>query len=386
MNTLPEHSPLGASSAERWMNCPGSVTLIELLHQSPDWMADHIDDPDWRADGVQAHEVAALCLNSGQDVWEVSDPKKYGRLTADMMAAVQTYLDYVRGLKGWKFVELKMHRPEFHGLMFGTTDAACLDPDALEIVDYKHGVGIVVEVEENPQIMYYAFMVIDELGSAWDDETPIKLTICQPRVPWREPIRSWVSTVGYIRTWARDVLHPSMQRVYTDSYLSPGEHCRFCPAKLLCPGFLTTAKNGAALTLDILQELNEPLLAELLEKQPILLMASKALKEEAKRRVINKHRLIPGWKIVRARANRVWKSPAMEALKAKFGTEMWRPVEVKSPPQIEEMPGGKAFVAEWAYTPESGFDIVPATDRRKEIVIEGPEKWKSFVDNLAKQD
>lgn len=27
----PAHSPLGASSAERWMNCPGSVALLKDL-------------------------------------------------------------------------------------------------------------------------------------------------------------------------------------------------------------------------------------------------------------------------------------------------------------------------------------------------------------------
>src|SRR5579872_2978614 len=27
---LPEHSPLGASSSERWMNCSGSAALVEI--------------------------------------------------------------------------------------------------------------------------------------------------------------------------------------------------------------------------------------------------------------------------------------------------------------------------------------------------------------------
>ena len=103
-----------------------------------------------------------------------------------------------------------MHRPEFHDMMYGTTDAAVLDRERLEVIDYKHGIGIVVEVENNPQIMYYAYMIIDELGSAWHDDAPITVTIVQPRVTWREPIRSWQTTVGHIRQWATNTLLPAM--------------------------------------------------------------------------------------------------------------------------------------------------------------------------------
>ena len=73
----------------------------------------------------------------------------------------------------------------------------CPEHERLEVIDYKHGIGIVVEVENNPQIMYYAYMIIDELGSAWMI-APTTLTIVRPRVTWREPIRSWQTTVGYI--------------------------------------------------------------------------------------------------------------------------------------------------------------------------------------------
>ena len=368
-----EHSPLGASSAERWMTCPGSARLIELLRTGDPQPE---DDPDWRRDGVQAHDLAALCLNDRIDTWEAVDTERFSELTVDMMDAVQTYLNYVRARNGAKLVELRMHRPEFHDLMYGTTDAAVLDPERLEVIDYKHGIGIVVEVENNPQIMYYAYMIIDELGSAWDDDAPITLTIAQPRVTWRDPIRSWTTTVGHIRQWADDDLLPAMAAVFVDAYLDTGDHCRFCPAKLVCPAMLAVGKRVAGIS-DV-RGLSEPVLAELLGKVPVLKMLTKALTEEAKRRMITERGRLPGWKVVQAIADRVWKDTAPVA-----DTYGFKPQEPLSPAGVEKLEGGKEFVAEWAFRPNAGYDIVPETDRRKAILMEtSEEKWKIFLDNM----
>ena len=365
-----EHSPLGASSAERWMACPGSIALINLLPHG-----DNEDGPGYRQDGTNAHDMAAHCLVNGTDAWEC-DPLTYIP-DEGMMGAVQVYLDYVRSRKGWQFTELRMHRPEFHDLMYGTTDACVLDPENLEVIDYKHGVGVVVEVENNPQIMYYAFMVIDELGSAWNDTCPITLTICQPRVEWREPIRSWVSTVGFIRQWAVDTLKPAMDRVYADAYLSPGEHCRFCPAKLICPAFLSVANRASKLTLEEIQAMNEPVLASLLENLAAMKMAPKAIEGEARNRIINGRKKIPGWKIVKAKSDRVWKDDAPVADNFDL---IWK---LPSPAQVGKLPRGDKFVAEWAYAPDNGYNIVPESDKRKEVVIENAaEKWAILIENL----
>jgi len=62
--TLPKHSALGASSAERWMNCSGSVALIHAL-KSGEGYVEH--NPNYRRDGVEAHALAAHCLAEGGD-------------------------------------------------------------------------------------------------------------------------------------------------------------------------------------------------------------------------------------------------------------------------------------------------------------------------------
>src|SRR6266851_7136009 len=64
----PEHSPLGASSAERWMNCSGSVYLSKVIREIN---AFYEGDTEYRTAGVMAHKVAAHCLNNDIDAWQL---------------------------------------------------------------------------------------------------------------------------------------------------------------------------------------------------------------------------------------------------------------------------------------------------------------------------
>src|SRR6202142_846621 len=86
---LPLHSPLGASSAERWMNCPGSTALVASLGPTDDQ-----DDPEYRQRGILAHELASRCLTENTDCYE--ELAGFPLLGPDDAVAVQTYLNYLR--------------------------------------------------------------------------------------------------------------------------------------------------------------------------------------------------------------------------------------------------------------------------------------------------
>jgi hypothetical protein len=371
--TYPEHSPLGASSAERWLNCSGSVWLIRALANAEHALAE-AEEPGFRLFGSEGHALAEVCLKADIDSYE-ADPKPYTMWDVDMMRSVQTHLNYVRSLPGWKFTELRMHRPEFHDLAYGTCDVACLDPGSLEIVDLKLGAGVVVEVEENPQLMYYAFLVIDELGDAWDDDESLKITVVQPRIKWHADgvIRSWVTTVGFIRRWAATTLRPGMEAVYQDAVFDMGAHCRFCPAKLLCPPMLLLANEFGDLRVDQIQSLTDVQLARALGKVSNLKMIIPELMKEGRRRLIANRGQLDGWKVVGGLKDRAWKPDAPV-----FGYQAAKPL---SPAQVEDMPGGPEFVAQWATRDFAGYDIVPEKDRRKAIDI-ADKKWPTFAEHL----
>lgn len=343
-DNLPEHSPLGASSAERWMNCPGSVTLIQALRSSPDYEE---ADPDYRRDGTQAHALAAHCLEGDIDCWQ-ADRGQFPELTAEMMNAVQEYLDYVRSLPGKREVEVRVHVPEFHPQFYGTLDCVVSD-FCVHVVDYKHGVGVVVDADDNPQLKYYAYGYIGDWSSP---DITVKLTIVQPRGFHPDgTIRTWETTVGAIRKWAEEELRPAMDATKDMDYLALGPWCRFCPAKLVCPAYEGLAQK--ALKTEKITYL------EAIQLQ----MLVNAAKEDNERRALAGEE-IDGLKVVKKIAYRVFKPDT--PLEARFGEDAWER-KLRGPPDIEKLPGGKDFVAEFAYQPDNGLTVAPLTDKRKAV-------------------
>ena len=99
-----KHANLGASKAERWMNCPGSVALEADLPNT---------SSEYAREGTAAHEVAEQCLLSGKDaidfldeiitvteteiIWGKETQVPYEiEVTEEMCEAVQMFVSYVR--------------------------------------------------------------------------------------------------------------------------------------------------------------------------------------------------------------------------------------------------------------------------------------------------
>ena len=191
-----KHSNLGASGAERWFNCSGSVKLQEGIPSISSEAA---------KEGTLAHELAEQILLGKTNISpEILKDK-------EMLEAVWVYTDYVLNkLKKPNqklYIEKQFDLSFIHEGMFGTNDACIIDLDTktLEIVDYKHGKGKYVEVENNLQLLYYALGAyqsfcrdgrgtikkVEEPNKPLDypplyeihihDITNIKLTIVQPR-------------------------------------------------------------------------------------------------------------------------------------------------------------------------------------------------------------
>jgi hypothetical protein len=368
--TLPAHSQRGASSAERWMKCPGSVQLIRRI-QDTDYYRQK-EDPEWTREGTLAHELAALCLGTDLDAWEVDEEVFPHLLNPGMMSAVQEYLDYVRSLENEtteRVVEHRVHLPDFHPDFFGTLDCIVLAPDMLHVNDYKHGVGVVVEPDENPQLMYYAYGYLH--GKTYSDGFPVRLTIVQPRgFHPGGTIRSWDTTVGAIKEWAVRELRPAMQD--NSETFKSGEHCRFCPAKVVCPRMNELAQKA----------LNHVELSYTERRE--LSMLIKALDQRDEERALA-GQPVEGAKLVKRRADRTWKEEAEKALVTTFKRDAYQPLKLKSPAMVEkELVNGKQFVAEFAFTPDTGLSLVPLTDKRKEVKPVTPEVRYGNPDKFKK--
>jgi hypothetical protein len=381
------HSPLGASSSERWIACPGSVTFIDKMRAlQAEGIAAQDDDPEYRREGTAAHAVAASCLQSGADAWEFAGQTVEGvSVTEEMTDAVQDYFDICRAddLGRDASVEARIggvDRP--HPLFYGTVDWALILPGKIIVADFKYGQGVVVEPEWNPQLLYYAYGILRGFrGLPSDHEVVIR--IVQPRTPVGAPIREWVTSVGEVLAWGEQELIPAMNRTEVDHTLDAGDHCRFCPAKLVCP--MMTALFGAAMQADpvVIPKIDDATLGRSYQYVQAVERYLKALEDEMFKRLMT-GRAIEGVKLVDKRSRRVFRDTVAisgpdgeemptkieDAVSRRFGEDGFKR-EVKSPAEIEKLGGaGKAFVKEYAFFPHTGLTVALASDKREAAKVQ----------------
>lgn len=371
---------MGGSVAERLIPCPGSWALIEEMKKKGP-IEDPLDD-EWREEGVKAHELGQLCLVQGFDAWEVQE--RFPMLEPSAVAAVQVYLDHVRshwpadGIVGRTdyFIERRVQGE--HELQFGTLDYVELNPltGFCGIDDYKHGVGVVKSARDNPQLLYYADCLLHEFP--WIEQ--FKLTICQPRAPYSEgTIRSWEVDAGKVRHWSETILHPAMERALSpEAPRKIGLHCQFCPAKLRCPEALAAYVDATSPIVEP-KDMDDITLAELWAKMPVVAFVRKALDQEMTRRMMSGKKFDVA-KLVKQKSDRVWKDGAADIICNRFGAAALTEPKLKSPAQIEELPGASALVKEWAYKPDGGYTVAPIGDRRKAVELpSAAASFKGFV-------
>ena len=368
------HSPLGGSGVERYGNCPGSVALAKLIGHDPNAAL-----PEWTTDGLLAHKVIETCLKEGVDPWQLPPDVLIGT-TPDIARAATVAIDYMNRRPGRHFVELELAHPAFHPLMYSRLDFAAVEanldtPASIEIVDFKNGAGVRVEAKGNLQLRYYGFAFL--FGEKWPamlrrapDAIPVKLTILQPNV-YDEP-QYEILTVGELREWAYSVLRPMMVATERDQYLNVGPHCRFCPARVICPAGHGLVKTFAGEVVDEIAHMSNERLFELFSKVEAAKIFISALGAEVMRRNLSGN-IVAGTKMVEGRANRVWNKGAEEAAREELGDRAFE-LAMRSPAQMitEFGSSGKKFASKWGYKPAGRPVVVLADDPRPALNITTP--------------
>ena len=114
---------------------------------------------------------------------------------------------------------------------FGTSDALLISDGTLHVVDYKHGLGVLVSAEKNPQMMCYALGALELFDDIYDI-TDVAMTIYQPR---RQNVSTYQMSKDDLYRWADEVLKPSAELAFAgDGNFLCGEWCGFCKAKHEC--------------------------------------------------------------------------------------------------------------------------------------------------------
>lgn len=374
------HAALGASSCYRWSACPGSVRLSAGIESKSSSYAE---------EGTAAHQLAEICLRNGQDPIEWVDrklPAKYGSVyvTGEMADAVAVYTDYVRPfILAGDEVQIE-HRFDLSSLgvgvpMFGTADCVIYRPQLRKLIvpDYKHGAGLAVEAEGNPQLRYYGLGAMLAMPDKPIDS--VEVVVVQPRAFHPAgPIRSETLDPFDLTLWSGELIEAAKATTQPDAPLSAGDHCRWCPAHPICPAQQSRAL--AVLESDF-DAITVPPAPETLSAERIghILQAADGVEAWLKAVRAHAYRLAcdgnppPGFKLVEGRpGNRAWADEDDAALAltiAGVGEEALYTRKLVSVAQAEKLLG-KAAAKELAgyVTRKPGVPtLVPESDKRPAI-------------------
>lgn len=397
------HSKIGASSSYRWLECPGSVPLSE---QAPEQQSSV-----YAEEGTAAHELAEKCLKSGKDADDFIGAELNGfEVDAEMADHVQVYLDVVRAdyrkYPDYKGVETRIHLSWIDDNAFGTSDShAGKKNKRLVVHDYKHGAGIPVDAEENTQGLYYVLGVAEKYGFEFEE---YEFCIVQPRAFHPAgPVRRWVFSKERLKQYENDLLK-GIQRVEKarlsddlSQHLNPGDHCRFCPAAIICPVLKRKMEMTVGDDFDDVagveivsitptppNELSPEKLAAALQFASIMESWISQIRSFAyqEAQIGNPP---PGYKLVQKYGRRKWKNEhKAEQILTLYGLmpdEIHVPPKMKSPAQIEKLFKkarglDKKFVERLTLTPESGSALVPIGDRREAVSHSVGDDFDAIID------
>jgi hypothetical protein len=349
------------------------------------------------AQGIVAHYILEKVIANGMSVEDFSGEAKAGKhavtITDEMRAAVSDTVSWFYSLRepGDKVYVERAITPDVQKLdpdLGGTADILVLRPKAglIWVVDYKHGDGVYVPVQDNAQLMYYALGALLWAGEGF---TRVRVSIAQPRIESEEGrFRSWDFAAFDLMDFATKLTHAASLTRMSDAPIAAGDWCRWCKARAICPELekkqntLVTFSVPPAQIGDQLQYDPESL-ARLLESIPLVEQRIKAIREfahqEAARGIS-----IPRHKLVQKLGNRKWVDPkeaATELIRIMADTGAPQPVvdlyttpELKSVNQVEKILGIKTLADIVKESPvdlivreKSGTALVPDTDTRPAI-------------------
>ena len=356
------HALLSPSAAHRWMNCPPSACLEREFPSSSSEVA---------AEGTAAH---ALCEHKLRKLLKLRSKRPHSDFEDDEMdRCSDDYVSFVQEQMGeipspMVLVEQRLDLTRYVPEAFGTADCIIVGGDRLHIVDFKYGMGVLVEAEHNPQMMLYALGALELLDGIYDIQT-ISMSIFQPR---RENVCTWSLPKEELLRWARDDLVEKARLAYMgEGEYRAGEWCTFCRAAVRCRARaeekLRLAKEEFKYPPLITDEEIEDVLGEI----PELIKWANAILAYATDAAVNHGKEWTGFKIVEGRSVRRYKDEdavAREAESAGY-TDIFDK-KLISLTQMEKLMGKKAFtdiLGGLIEKPPGKPTLVPLSDKRPAI-------------------
>lgn len=367
-----EHAELSASSAERWMTCPGSVALSAGVPNSSSKYA---------AEGTAAHYIAAECQKDGGSPQRWLDKTALVEgfdidLNEELLEAVQEFLDYIldnEKVGDVAFVEQSITPAlkKLHPKLGGSSDRVMWRESErlVRSYDYKHGAGVAVDVVDNKQLKIYALGTL--LTNSQFNAEDVELCIVQPRCDHEQGrIRTYRFKAMELLEYAADLIEAAKKTEEFGADLVPSDKaCKFCPALRAnkCPAVeqQTHALIQSDFGIVAPESYSRDQIAEFLQMAPLVEARISAIREFAYNRAVAGEE-IPGFKLVDKRATRKYGDE--DAARAALTDPAYlKEPKLKSPAQLEKQLGKKKYatlVAPFVVKESSGFTLAPVSDPR----------------------
>lgn len=372
------HTRLSPSGAHRWMTCTPSAALEAQFPATTSTYAE---------EGTLCHELCEVKVNA----YITPTPKrtltsKVNKLKKDplwadeMERCAEFYLDHVKAsiLECAQMPHVAVEQsldinPWVPGGR-GIADCIIVGCNRLHIIDYKHGKGVPVSAEANPQLMLYALGAYHayQLLYSIDD---VRLSIVQPRIA--SEVSTWDVLIDDLLEWGELVKEKAALALEGKGEYHPTEDaCRFCRARQVCRA--RADYNIQMVFSDPPVVGNKPDTLSLdeiggyLTKGKDVAKWVKELEEYALSQALLGNE-VAGWKAVEGRASRDWtnREDAFRAIVASGTPEaMLYETNPLSLAKIEAQMGKKEFQAvagEYVIKRPGKPTLVAASDKRQAI-------------------
>jgi hypothetical protein len=306
---MAQHSNIvGGSTAKRVIACPGSVALVAQMPPKP--------SSKYADTGTLLHNTISEILE-GRLTPEGAVGLYYEGIVLDqdllnnkLLPALMALDDIDPDKKMEYACETVVGFGDVLPDVFGSADLLGRIGDTAYVIDWKFGDGVAVDVEENPQLMFYAAaaMRTKEVQWVFEGATKIECVIVQP--PY---VKRWETSPRRIQMFEHELVRAVKRALQPDAELVSGDHCRWCAAKPICPlltGAVDRALRSSVQALDVASISAALEEAELLEHwiADLRALAFQMLEEGV---------AVPGYKLVPKRATRQWvnETAALDALR-----------------------------------------------------------------------
>ena len=365
---MSDHAVLSASGSHRWLNCLPSARLELEFENSESNVA---------AEGTAAH---ALCEHKLKKALHMRSKRPVSVYNTDEMEEhSDAYVEFVmEQLELAKqsctdpliLIEQRLDFSCYVPQGFGTGDCIIIGDKKLHIIDFKYGMGVLVDAVDNPQMKLYALGALEIYDSLYDIEE-VSMTIFQPR---RENVSTWTIPVKELKDWAENELKPKAKKAYEGEgdYL-PGEWCTFCRAAVKCRARAEEKLKLAQMEFKLPPLLTDSEIEEVLSKLSDLTKWANEIIAYATDAAVNHGKEWHGFKVVEGRSVRKYKDEkaVAEAAKANGYKDIYRQ-NLITLTEMQKLMGKKKFeqiLGGLIHKPPGKPTLVPFSDKRPAMNI-----------------